>query len=378
MSDRAEPERKTQLLVATDPAPGPELLLPDVFSILPFTLATAEAGSDDMKPGSRSIPIEYLRLLRGIDWLLEQEIDLLSLSLGPVASDYAIDDPIQVATRTAVERGVPVVVSAGNRGPGQGSLQPLAQAPWVIAVGAVDESGKLLASSSRGWPEGPHPTVVALGSSEAREGLRDYRPGTSFAAARVAGVAVVLKALLQSLLNDLLDLEQNCWSEVARPLRRPVLGLADTGVDPAVLLPPSPLVELFYQGQPTIRINHGDRERGWRAELLSLLKQRGLQIPRRVQPEQVKRVLQLTANPLPGSTRMEVGAGQISDESAFAGMARLTIAQWLWIFFPGEAGAGDVRGAANGSEPNPWEPEQLQLLWMVLRDGIQLAVAKVI
>jgi len=63
------------------------------------------------------------------------------------------------------DAGVNVVFSAGNSGPGNGSLNPYAAAPWVIAVGATDQTGSLAPFSSRGnLGNGPgNPTLMAPG-----------------------------------------------------------------------------------------------------------------------------------------------------------------------------------------------------------------------
>jgi serine protease AprX len=78
---------------------------------------------------------------------------------------YDENDPVNVATRTLYERGVNVVFSAGNGGPGLHTLNPYAQAPWVISVGATDNKGRLASFSARGEFGGSatHPTLVAPG-----------------------------------------------------------------------------------------------------------------------------------------------------------------------------------------------------------------------
>ncbi|HYE75581.1 MAG TPA: S8 family serine peptidase, partial [Blastocatellia bacterium] len=70
-----------------------------------------------------------------------------------------------VATKMLTERGINVVFSAGNTGPGQQTLNPYAIAPWVISVGATDAKGRLADFSSRGAFCSPlfRPTLVAPG-----------------------------------------------------------------------------------------------------------------------------------------------------------------------------------------------------------------------
>ena len=57
----------------------------------------------------------------------------------------ALDDA--AATRVFTDHGVSVVFSAGNAGPGNGTLNPYSQAPWVVSVGATDQNGVLAAFS---------------------------------------------------------------------------------------------------------------------------------------------------------------------------------------------------------------------------------------
>jgi serine protease AprX len=80
---------------------------------------------------------------------------------------FDFNDPVNVATRLLTERGINVVFSAGNSGPGANSLNPYAIAPWVVSVGATDERGRLADFSSRGSFASAlfHPTLVAPGVS---------------------------------------------------------------------------------------------------------------------------------------------------------------------------------------------------------------------
>ncbi len=163
-------------------------------------------------------------VLSGFDYLLSQGANLnarvvnCSFSANTVF-DY--NDPVNVATKILTERGVNVVFSAGNTGPGLYSLNPYAVAPWVVSVGATDERGRLAAFSSRGAFGSSlfHPTLVApgvnviglralgvtgiLGTIQAdaqRLGLLDRlfyttASGTSFSAPQVAAaIAMMLEA----------------------------------------------------------------------------------------------------------------------------------------------------------------------------------------
>lgn len=72
-------------------------------------------------------------------------------STGDTGTAFNPDDPINVATKKAFDRNIVVVFSAGNSGPGEGSITGnYKKAPWVIAVAAGDKQGGLASFSSRG------------------------------------------------------------------------------------------------------------------------------------------------------------------------------------------------------------------------------------
>jgi len=66
-------------------------------------------------------------------------IRVLNLSLGTDSQqDYRVD-PLNRAVEKAWQSGLVVVVSAGNTGPGAGTISKPADDPWVVTVGAVDD-----------------------------------------------------------------------------------------------------------------------------------------------------------------------------------------------------------------------------------------------
>src|SRR3546814_5666560 len=48
-------------------------------------------------------------------------------------------NPVNIATYELYKRGIVSVFAAGNDGPGEGTHNPYAQAPWVVSVGASSE-----------------------------------------------------------------------------------------------------------------------------------------------------------------------------------------------------------------------------------------------
>jgi serine protease AprX len=180
-------------------------------------------------PGARLLglsagDVNLIHVLSGFDYLLERgpayNVKVVNCSFS-ANTVYDSNDPVNIATRMLTDRGVNVVVSAGNTGPGNGTLNPYSTAPWVIGVGATDENGKLAGFSSRGnFGAGQSPTLVAPGVNVASlrssasvtsvTGLGGADPqrlnptempyyttasGTSFSAPQVAGaVALMLEA----------------------------------------------------------------------------------------------------------------------------------------------------------------------------------------
>jgi len=85
-------------------------------------------------------------LTKAIDDAVADGMDVINLSLGAYVTSYAdvtTSDPAIAALEAAAAAGVVVTVSAGNAGPGPGSIENLASAPDVIAVGAINNDRTL-------------------------------------------------------------------------------------------------------------------------------------------------------------------------------------------------------------------------------------------
>jgi subtilisin family serine protease len=99
----------------------------------------------------------------------------------------------------AFERGLLIVNSMGNTGPREGTMNPPADAPGVIAVGAVDWNGRLAGFSSVGptWDGRVKPDLVAMGSGVTLVTVRSrdrygHGSGTSYSSPLIAGCAAIV------------------------------------------------------------------------------------------------------------------------------------------------------------------------------------------
>ncbi len=124
-------------------------------------------------PGARVLglgagDVSLFYILDGFDYLLRNAnalgVRVVNCSFS-AETIYDANDPVNVATKMLTERGVSVVVSAGNTGPGMQTLNPYAVAPWVVSVGATDFRSRLASFSSRGQFASTlfRPTLVAPG-----------------------------------------------------------------------------------------------------------------------------------------------------------------------------------------------------------------------
>ncbi len=185
---------------------------------------------DGVAPGANILglsagDLNLTHVLAGFDYVLEKGA---ALNVGVINCSFSANtvydshDPVNIATKMLTDNNVNVVFSAGNRGNGNGTLNPYAAAPWVISVGATDETGRLANFSSRGIfgntqssPSlvAPGVSVVSLRSATTQTGTLGVAgadssrltpaevphyttaSGTSFSAPQVAGaVALMLQA----------------------------------------------------------------------------------------------------------------------------------------------------------------------------------------
>ncbi|MEJ8758232.1 S8/S53 family peptidase [Pontibacter sp. H259] len=209
----------------------------------------------------------------GFDYALTHQaqygIRVISNSWGS-SGDFDPNNPINVASKIAYDRGIVSLFAAGNEGPSSDTHNPYAVAPWVISVGAGDKYGKLADFSSRGvkgeggtfmmdgetWTFENRPTLVA--------------PGVDIVSTRVIGPVASLEAQ-----HDI---------ETLDPAHVPFY----THMSGTSMATPhtAGVVALMLEANPSLS------------------------------PAQVKDILQKTATNMPGHEPWEVGAGYVNAYAA--------------------------------------------------------------
>ncbi|MDF2922664.1 MAG: hypothetical protein K0R57_1578 [Paenibacillaceae bacterium] len=143
---------------------------------------------------------DYAKVIEGIAWAIENNMDIISMSFGGSEFSQALHDAIKLADAS----GLIIIAAAGNRGAWDGQeeteLYP-ALYPEVISVGAVEKSFQRLYFSSIG----AELDLMAPGYdilSTTMDGGYGYLSGTSMAAPHIAGAAAALWAQSPELSNQ--------------------------------------------------------------------------------------------------------------------------------------------------------------------------------
>ena len=115
-------------------------------------------------------------IMRGIEWLIAQKVDIISCSLGDAYIPPNGADPLAQAFQAAIDNGITVVNSEGNEGPGQGTEGSTPDLKNVLAVGATtgyrlfSQIGYLAAGNAYKGDQ------VITWSSRGPNSLGDFRP----------------------------------------------------------------------------------------------------------------------------------------------------------------------------------------------------------
>ena len=188
-----------------------------------YTGEAPGAGLVSVKVAGASGQTDLATVIAGVGWTIANQgidnIRVLNMSLGYLPIESTVIDPLDQAVEKAWQSGITVVTSAGNSGPGNGSITSPGDDPLVITVGAVDDGGHsnpasdTMTTFSSVGPTNPDgwfkPDLVTSGRSvvslrdpgstidsqnpSARVGSANFvGSGTSFSAGVTSGAAALL------------------------------------------------------------------------------------------------------------------------------------------------------------------------------------------
>jgi subtilisin len=178
-------------------------------------------------------------ILAGIDWALQNDCHIISMSLG--ADLREVHPPYVAAGHRALERGTLIVAAAGNnarRSAGNpGFVGAPANSPYILAVGALDEKLDVADFSARTLPgRGGQIDVSGPGVKvySSWPGAQRYNTisGTSMATPHVAGVAALLSEATGFRGREL-------WAELVQESERLEQFSVDVGAGLAQAPPPA-------------------------------------------------------------------------------------------------------------------------------------------
>ncbi|NBI30747.1 S8 family serine peptidase, partial [Chengkuizengella marina] len=128
----------------------------------------------------------YSQVIEGIQWAIDNKMNIISMSFGSYAYSQALHQAIQEAT----EEGILVIASAGNGGDGETITYP-AQFPEVISVGAVNDNLERASFSSIGEELDLVAPGIGILSTVNDEEYGEMT-GTSMAVPHVTGAAALI------------------------------------------------------------------------------------------------------------------------------------------------------------------------------------------
>jgi serine protease AprX len=178
-----------------------------------------------IKVAGSSGQTDLATVIGGVGWAIANQandnVRVLNMSLGYLPVESTVLDPLDQAVEKAWQSGITVITSAGNSGPGNGTVLSPGDDPLVITTGAVDDGAQVdpaadtMTTFSSAGPTNPDgwfkPDLVTSGRSvvslrdpgstidtenpSARVGGANFvGSGTSFSSAISSGAAALLLA----------------------------------------------------------------------------------------------------------------------------------------------------------------------------------------
>ena len=202
-----------------------------------YLLGKTEKVSQDGFVFERQIEEDWW--IEGLEWLEQMGADLVSSSLG-YSDWYRFADldgktsKVTIAANLAVQKGMPVIIAAGNLGaqpPSDafglpGRITPPADGFDVLAIGAVERDGQVSSFSSRGptFDGRIKPDLMAMGegvtsiNATTRGGFSSDHLGTSSATPLAAGVvALLMQAFPLATVQDIVNALRMTGSQSDKP-----------------------------------------------------------------------------------------------------------------------------------------------------------------
>jgi hypothetical protein len=144
----------------------------------------------------------YSSVIEGINWAVQNHINIISISFGGVEYSQALEEAINYA----ISEGILVVAAAGNKGFGNETMLYPARFPNVLSVGAVDQDLRRATFSSVGSQlDLVAPGIDIISTSNEDNGY-SVKSGTSMATPHVTGSAALLWSIDKSKTNkEILD-----------------------------------------------------------------------------------------------------------------------------------------------------------------------------
>ncbi len=149
--------------------------------------STIELYSVKVLDGENQAPIS--RVIQGIQWCIDQEIDIINMSFGMTYHSTILKDAIEKAAK----EGILMIASVGNTGETTGTVEYPAAFEEVVGVGSVNEKMEHSVFSATG----EEVELVAPGENiplSSYWGMVTVGSGTSYAAPHVTAIAALLWA----------------------------------------------------------------------------------------------------------------------------------------------------------------------------------------